>query len=694
MGSPTGKTNPPSAPKPTATASTPTRPARSMPRISRGTLILWLMVFGLGFLFVPLLLIGNAVRTDTQRLNSSFDTVNQQLSVVPTPNPQLVQINTQLSDVVSQTTQISAIAPQIGSARPNWPSLMAALGNYDPSLVQIDTLTSADNRLTIGGHAASETDVINYARALEQSNQFNRVIVQSIRVQPTPVITRTATPTVTATLIGSGTISATLTPSPTPDQRDEFEVDNTVAQAKPISLGQPQLHNFFPSLDVDTETFIAKSGRYYRISTTDLAAGVDTFLSVSVGDVAYNNDDAKPGTLASEVTFQNTGADVNVIIRTTNRGQFGPAMRYQLVVEEVVPTPTPTPGPTPTPTATPTSLPDQRDAYEPDDTSPKPILIAQPQVHNFYPNGDVDQVNWLAKTGRFYRIYTTDLAAGVDTFLTVNVGSNVYTNDDAKAGTLASEVTFQVTDADVIAVARITNRGQYGPTKTYQLVMEEYVPTATPPLGPSPTPTATPTVPPDLRDIYEPDDVTPTPIAINQTQQHNFYPNGDVDQIVFNAKQNRLYVIYTSDLALGVDTAITTTLNGEFVDFKDDYSTTPGNYATAICFTAKADGPAISKIVNQQLVYGPTAVYSVTVNEVSSLPEPCAPPAPFQIIQSPSSSIGGALNLSAGGVPLSALRWLPPIAPPADRFVLQPPPTPNFWPVEFVIIVELKVAAP
>lgn len=652
----------------------------------------------MAFLFVPLVLIGNTIRTDTQRLTADLNSVTNQLNVVPTPLPQLQQLNAQLTEVQSQTAQINVIAPQLSGARPDWPAIMAAIGSYDSNLIQVDTLTSADNRLTIGGRSASEAEVINYARALEQSTQFNRVIVQSIRVVPTPVITRTATPTVTATLTGSGSITPTLTPTATPDPRDEFEPDNTVAQAKPINIGQPQLHNFFPSLDVDTATFIAKSGRYYRITTTDLTPGVDTFLSVSVGDAAYSNDDAKAGTLSSEVTFQNTGADVNAIIRVTNRGQFGADKRYQLVVEEVIPTPTPPPGPSPTPTLTPTTPPSPRDAFEPDETTPATILIAQPQVHNFLPEGDVDQVSWLAKAGRFYRIFTTDLAAGVDTFLTVSVGSNTYTNDDAKAGTLASEVIFQVSGSDVIATARVTNRGQYGVDKRYQVVLEEFLPTPTVP--PPVTPTVIPPVTPDLRDAFEPDDLAPTPIAINQTQRRNFYPSNDVDQIVFNAKQNRLYVIYTSDLALGVDTAITTTVNGNFVGYSDDYTTTVGLYASAICFTSPIDGSAVTSIVNQQPVYGPTQVYSVTVNEVSSFPVPCGQPATFQIISPPSSSIGGHVGLSAGRAPINMIRWLSSIAPPADRAVnrsraaasLQPPP--EFWAAEFVLVVELKAAAP
>ncbi len=808
---------------------------------------MWLVAAGLAFFFVPLVLINNTIRTDTQRITADLNSAISQINTVPTPVPIIQQLAAQLTEVQSQTQQIAGANQQLTMAHPNRPAIMAALSRYDPNIVQLEALTSSDNRLTLSGRAVDQNTVVNYARTLEQSTLFNRVNVQSIRVLATPSVTRTPT------LVSSaGSLTGTTPLSTTLDQRDEYESDNTDALAKPISIGAPQIHNFYPGLDVDVESFLAKSGRYYRVTTSDLAPGVDTFISVSVGDRVYINDDAKAGTLASEVAFQNTQVDVIAVIRTTNRGQYGVDKRYQLIVEEVVPTPAPTPGPaatagaavTPTvaPTTPPTStpVPDLRDVYESDEITPKPIAVGQSQLHNFYPDGDFDQVQFLVKAGRFYRLYTTDLAAGVDTFLTVAAGATIYTNDDAKSGTLASEVIVGVTGADVIATARITNRGQFGSDKRYQLVLEEFVPT------PGPTPTPTPTTPPDSRDVYEPDEVTPKPIAVGQSQLHNFYPDGDfdqvqflvktgrfyrvyttdlaagvdtlltiaaggalytnddakpgtlasevtfsvtgadvlataqitnrgqagadkqyqlvveefvptptvlspsatptntptptpsptaspdrrdafelddvqpaaiaigevqahnfypgndVDKIVFNVKQNRAYVINTGNLALGVDTALTTTLNGGFVSFNDDYAP-PGsnNVASAICFTATVDGPAGTTIVNQQPLYGATRAYSVTVNEVVSVPSPCAPPPAFLIV-SPVSSLSGGQHLSAGLRPINIVRLVPTItwrsttdraARPSSALWTQAS-APEFFGVEFVIIVELKVSAP
>jgi hypothetical protein len=729
---------PPSTPRPPASPLDQASAPRPLPlRANRTAIITWLIAIGMAFLIVPLVLINNAIRSDTARINTDLDAVVTQINTVPTPVAEIQQRVDQITQVQSQTASINALSPTLTAPRYNWPAIGAMVGNYDPNQIDMGSIAYDGARLTLSGHALNDVVVTDYARRLEQSGVFNRVIVQSIKLLATPVITATSTITPGATITVTTTPTPTVTPSPTTDPRDEFEPDNTVNQAKPLVIGVPQLHNFYPSLDVDTATVLIKAGRFYRIYTTDLGPGVDTFLSVSVGDVAYTNDDAKPGTVASEVVFQNTGADTTAVIRVTNRGQSGADKGYQLIAEEIVPTPTPTPGPSPTPTNTPTLPPDLRDAFEPDDIDPKPILPAQPQVHNFYPDGDVDQVNFLAKSGRFYHVFTTDLAPGVDTFLTISVGGATYTNDDAKPGTLASDITFQVTGSDTVATVRVTNRGQYGADKRYQLVMEEFLPTptvpapstATPSPTPSPTTGVTPVPTQDLRDHFEPDDVTPAPIAIGEIQAHNFYPFGDVDKVTFNAKNTHVYQILTSDLALGVDTLVTVTQGGGEWHNDDYASAGSNNFASAVCFTATVDAAAVVTITNQQPLFDPTKTYSLTVSEVPTITTaPCLPPTITlsSIINAPAPrSLGGfmlipPLRYGPGperpalqharqspqraqrptDLPVEGRAWASGVGVEQVSLAAQPPRSigwqqpPPFLAVEFVIILELKVTAP
>jgi hypothetical protein len=221
---------------------------------------------------------------------------------------------------------------------------------------------------------------------------------------------------------------------------------------------------------------------------------------------------------------------------------------------------------------------------------------------------------------------------------------------------------------------------------------------------PAPTPTAgvTPAPTPDARDAYEPDDVSPAPIAPGQTQARNFYPAGDVDRVTFNAKAGRNYIIYTSDLALGVDTFVTATLDGQ-VYANDDYAP-PGsnNYASAVCFSATVDAPATAMLTNKQLIYGPTRVYSLTVNELVSLPDPCTPSLALPLIVPSTGRASSRLVLSGGSAPVSVIPWLPQIAvvPQREQVLLPPagqshqPVRQAFLSVEFVIIVDLKVTPP
>lgn len=283
------------------------------------------------------------------------------------------------------------------------------------------------------------------------------------------------------------------------------------------------------------------------------------------------------------------------------------------------PTAVPTQRPvTPIPTWTPT--PKLTDEFEWDDTMPQPIFVGAPaQLHNFYPNFDVDQVVFLAKAGRRYEVSTDFLSPGVDTFLSVSFGETVLTNDDATLGVLSSSVTLQAPpDTDVEVLVVVSNRSVYGADKWYDLQVVEVVPsTPTPSVTAAPgTPTATPSATVDLRDIYEPNDVDPNPIAVGEAQFHNFFPTGDQDKIGFLVKNGRFYRVLTSQLAVGVDTAVTVEFNGESWQ-NDDYDVIgSGNFASAVCFPAEVDGTAVATISNMGQQFDGSKTYLASVQEV------------------------------------------------------------------------------
>jgi len=145
------------------------------------------------------------------------------------------------------------------------------------------------------------------------------------------------------------------------------------------------------------------------------------------------------------------------------------------------------------------------------------------------------------------------------------------------------------------------------------------VPSPTEAIAPSVVPTAKGTVVGHpLTDQYEPDDVDPKPIAIGETQQHNFYPEKDVDKVFFRAKAGRTYAVTADNLALGVDTYLIVTLAGERWE-NDDIS--QGRLDSQVRFTAPVDGMAIVTVLNQDQ-FGHDKTYSLSVVQIPSTATP------------------------------------------------------------------------
>jgi Tfp pilus assembly protein PilN len=499
--------------------------------LSRQTIILGLVLLGLASFFLPLSLIASNLASGNANLEADLVSAHATLTQVYAPPPDDQTLLETLNELQTQADQLGQAQATIVVQGADWPAVMAAINSYDRTQLALTGISQADRRVTLQGRAGSDAAVVAYARTLETSDLFANVIIQSIRSIATPFATPTSTggdtPGATPTPDGDGT--AAPTPTPTRNPSDAFETDDF--EPKEIVLGLPQSHTFYPVYDVDQVKFLAKAKRYYRVYTFDLAPGVDTFLTASVGGTIYNNDDVAPGDLSSEVVFQvGSNHDVEARIKITNRGQYGPDMRYQIAFEEIAATPTPVPTDTPQPTATATPSPtaepteDLRDPFEPDEDDPKLIdTRGERQAHNFFPENDVDKVTFLAKTGRWYRVSTAELALRVDTVLTVTLTQNgadyfSATNDDRAPGDPSSEVVFQVNTAfNVWAVVEVSNpHGEYGPEKSYELVVEELSPPPT--LTPTPTSTVTPTPTPTHTPTHTPIPTdTPGPTATATT---------------------------------------------------------------------------------------------------------------------------------------------------------------------------------
>jgi len=205
-----------------------------------------------------------------------------------------------------------------------------------------------------------------------------------------------------------------------------------------------------------------------------------------------------------------------------------------------------------------------------------------------------------------------------------------------------------------------------------------------------------------LRDEYEPDDSNPQPIAIGETQTHNFYPVDDTDTVRFLAKAERYYRVFTAGLAMGVDTALTVNVGG-MIYTNDDRE--PRDLSSEVTFQVGADRDAevLVEVTNRDQ-YGPDKSYRITVEEIiPSTPTPTSTPTstPTPTVSSSSSRSPGA----ASQIPASALAdpacSLPMTVKRASIFSLPPIGggrnirgifSPDM--VEFVIVLELKAGSP
>jgi hypothetical protein len=155
-----------------------------------------------------------------------------------------------------------------------------------------------------------------------------------------------------------------------------------------------------------------------------------------------------------------------------------------------------------------------------------------------------------------------------------------------------------VPEVDATAVATITKgvSGYYGPDKYYDLDLT--------------------LLSVDV-DRYEPDEIRPKPINDREPQEHNFYPEDDKDFVKFPVKSTnggeRWYGVFTSDLALSVDTAVTVTM-GSHTWYNDDYDWGSGNFASTVCFSVTTSGVPTVTITNLDQ-FGPTKSYTITVVE-------------------------------------------------------------------------------
>lgn len=159
-------------------------------------LILWLIIAGLGILFVPLYLVSATLKESKAPLETELADIQATLTVTPQPDPEEQALRDNLLQLRSQAGELETLYTDLSANHVDWPAAMAVIANYDPSQMALTGLTQAEQLVTLTGRANDETIVMAYADMLRDSARFGEVKVQSITLvalpTPTPLPTQVA----------------------------------------------------------------------------------------------------------------------------------------------------------------------------------------------------------------------------------------------------------------------------------------------------------------------------------------------------------------------------------------------------------------------------------------------------------------------------------------------------------------------
>lgn len=561
------------------------------------SVVAWPLVGALSALLLLSLALWATSASTTARLRADLLRARQTLEAIPTPLPVVRNLSGQLALVTTERDALRDFIVTTAGENHDWSGVFRALLDHDTQRIALRTLYHNGDLLSVSGLALTREDVAAYEDRLARSGVFEDVTIQSLEDVSVPF---PGAPGSTATAI--------LTPTTLlPAIQDRYEIDDF----KPGSItpNEVQQHNFSPVADIDQVTFLGQAGQRYCVLALPQTAGVDPLLDVFVDSTTYSNNNclsqATPlvscicptgsvgAPLAALVEFQvpPTG-DRTVQIRVRNQAAYGPDTWYLLSVSLQGQPVTAVIG----------------DAYEPDDITPRALALFEQQQHTVFPAGDIDRVVFGVRAGRTYDVRTFNLAPGVDTGLSVDVGGLNFANDNAAPGDPASRVTF-VSPVDGQATVVITNRGQFGADRVYWITATE--------VGATPTPSAvSPSPPPSCNDPYEPDDTVDRLIAPGEQQQRTFCPAGDVDRVRFTALANHRYRIQTAGLAPGVDTTLQLSM-GATALANDDRA--PGDPSSLIEFTntSGVDQAATVTVSNKGL-FGADRIAIIRVDDLGS----------------------------------------------------------------------------
>ncbi len=154
-------------------------------RSLRTQVVLWLLVLALGVLLIPLMLITGWVRSDVTRLDDELMYLQGAISAASNPSSDVTKLNADIAGVNHLVTLMETVTVPSGV---DWPQIINAAIQYDPTTLQITSLTQTDKQIQLSGRATTNDAVVQYQKALIDSSAFRDVQVVSLpTLEPTPM---------------------------------------------------------------------------------------------------------------------------------------------------------------------------------------------------------------------------------------------------------------------------------------------------------------------------------------------------------------------------------------------------------------------------------------------------------------------------------------------------------------------------
>jgi len=154
-------------------------------------MVYWLIILGLGLLFLPLYLIATTIKDSSAELQTELDGLQATLAFTPPANPSEEALTSTLVFVRLEMAALESLQGTLVGMHINWPSVMAVIAAYEPVHMVINAVTQTGIAITIGGQADDPSVVSTYAEMLRTSGLFEEVAVGLINIEilPTPTPT-------------------------------------------------------------------------------------------------------------------------------------------------------------------------------------------------------------------------------------------------------------------------------------------------------------------------------------------------------------------------------------------------------------------------------------------------------------------------------------------------------------------------